>query len=278
MTATPEHRKPYLNEKWLDPDTPALYDWYDEYPFDLDMWRTLCRDVQGPILDLACGTARVAIELAHAGHRVVGVDVSPPMIARARQKLRREAEDVQQRVTFHVGDMADFALETRFPMVIVPCFSFHELATLDAQESCLRSVRRHLDVGGTLIVALGKWNPRGSTSPLEEPAEWGKPAEDGVNPHTGLATRMWTLTWYDLPTKTRYTRFYFEERDSKGRLVRKFSLPPAPGWSRARFLDYNEAQALLGKCGFATEHVYGDYRLGPFTSESRSMTFVARRA
>jgi hypothetical protein len=39
--------KPYLNVKWLDEDAPALYDWYDEYPYDLEMWRTLCRDVRG---------------------------------------------------------------------------------------------------------------------------------------------------------------------------------------------------------------------------------------
>ncbi len=274
----PENTKPYLNVKWLDPDAPPLYDWYDEYTDDLGMWRALCRDVQGPILDLACGTGRVAVELAHAGHRVVGLDVSPAMIARANKKLQRESQDVQQRVAYHVGDMADFALDRQFPMVIIPCLSFHEIGTAEAQESCLRSAWRHLDDGGRLIVALGMWYMGRHTSPLEEPAEWGRPDMDEVNPHTGIATRMWDLCWYDPATKIRYTRFYFEEHDGKGRTIRKFAMPPAPDWSRARFLDEDEMVALLEQCGFALEHVYGDYDLNPIGPDTYRMTFDARKA
>ncbi len=274
----PEDMKSYLNEKWLDADAPALYDWYDAYSGDLGMWRTLCRDVQRPILDLACGTGRVAVELARAGHRVVGLDVSPPMITRAEEKVQREAEDVQQRVSFVIGDMTDFTLDRRFPMVTIPCLSFHEIGTAGAQESCLRSVRRHLDDSGRLILALGRWNPGVNTSPVEEPAEWGRPMMDGTNPHTGIPTRMWGLCWYDLANKTRHTRFYFEEHDGKGRSIRRFAMPSPPDWSRARFLDYDEARAMLEGCGFAVEHVYGDDDMNPFTPDSRRMTFVARKA
>jgi SAM-dependent methyltransferase len=277
----PDDAKPYLNTKWLDADAPALYDWYDEYPFDLEMWRTLCRDAQGPILDLACGTGRVAVELARAGHQVVGLDVSPAMVARAKKKLEREAEDVQQRVTFRVGDMVDFTLERQSPMAIIPCLSFHEIGTAEAQESCLRSVWRHLDDGGRLVVALDSWDDtwdaRGKTTPLEEPAEWGPPDMDEVNPHTGIATRMWDLCWWDLAKKTRYTRFYFEEHDGKGRTIRKFAMPPAPDWSRARFLNHDEMCAMLETCGFTVEHVYGDYDLNRLTQNSRRMTFDARK-
>jgi SAM-dependent methyltransferase len=273
-----EAARPYLNVKWLDADAPALYDWYDEYTDDLGMWRTLCRDVQGPILDMACGTGRVASELARAGHRVVGLDVSPAMIARAKQKLRREADDVRQRVSFVVGDMTDFALERQFPMAIMPCLSFHEIGTAEAQEACLRSAWRHLDDGGRLIVALGVWNPRGDTTPVEEPTEWGPPDMDEVNPHTGVATRMWDLTWYDLENKIRYTRFYFEEHDGKGRSIRKFAMPPPPDWSRARFLDHDEMCVMLEASGFVLDHVYGDYGLNPVTQDSCRLTFNARKA
>ena len=273
----PEDSKPYLDKGWLDPDIPTLYDWYDDYPFDLGMWRTLCRDVKGPILDLACGTGRVAIELARAGHRVVGLDVSPAMIARAREKLQHEAEDVQQRVTYHVGDVVDFALDAQFPMAIMPCMSFHEIGTLEARESCLRSVWRHLDHGGRLIVALSVWKPGATTAPPEEPAEWGPPDMDEVNPHTGIATRLWILKWYDIENKTRCSRFYFEEHDGKGRSIRQFAMTPPPAWSRAWFLDHDEMRAMLEACGFSVEHVYGDYDLNPVTPKNHRMTFDARK-
>ena len=46
----------HSNASWLDKRTPLLYDWYDECPYDLDMWHSLCESCRGPILDLACGT------------------------------------------------------------------------------------------------------------------------------------------------------------------------------------------------------------------------------
>ena len=41
----------------------------------------------GTALDAACGTGRHSVHLAQAGHRIIGVDRSPAMLAKAREKL-----------------------------------------------------------------------------------------------------------------------------------------------------------------------------------------------
>ncbi len=269
--------KDYLSTSWLDPRIPRLYDWYDEYPYDLEMWRKLCAQSGDPILDVACGTGRVAADLAGAGFTVVGIDLSPAMIMRATEKLECEDEQVRGRAVFRVADMADFQLDHLFATVIVPCFSFHELTTLEAQESCLRGLQRHLNDGGTLILTLGVWTPPELTSDPEQPTEFGKPMEEGFNPHTQVFTRMWSLSWGDPATLTKYHRFYFEEDDGSSGLLRKFAVPEPPNWHARRFLSQQDAETLLKKHGFQVENLYGDWDLRPFDAQGRCMIFVARK-
>jgi SAM-dependent methyltransferase len=63
------------------------------------------------VLDAGCGTGRVAIELARRGIEVVGVDLDPDMIDRARGKAPA--------VRFEVGDLATFDLGRRFDVVVM---------------------------------------------------------------------------------------------------------------------------------------------------------------
>ena len=57
-------------------------------PGDLDLYLALADRADGPILELAVGTGRLAIPLAEAGHVVTGVDIDPAMLARARERAR----------------------------------------------------------------------------------------------------------------------------------------------------------------------------------------------
>ena len=58
-------------------------------PGDLDLYLALAARADGPILELAVGTGRLAIPLAEAGHRVTGVDLDPAMLDRARDRATR---------------------------------------------------------------------------------------------------------------------------------------------------------------------------------------------
>jgi len=63
------------------------------------------------VLDAGCGTGRLGIELANRGHRVVGVDLDPDMIDRARRK--------RSDIEWHATDLVAFTTLTRFDLVVM---------------------------------------------------------------------------------------------------------------------------------------------------------------
>lgn len=108
MTSLPEN--PYLDEvfagvydvQWPPPEAGEV---------DIPLLLDYAAAQGGPVLELACGTGRVVLPLARAGHLVTGIDSSPQMLAQARAKLAPEPEEVRQRVTLVHGDMRDFHRE-----------------------------------------------------------------------------------------------------------------------------------------------------------------------
>jgi hypothetical protein len=91
-----------------DPTTAAaLARLYDldlvDDPGDLDLYLALADRADGPILELAVGTGRLAIPLAEAGHLVTGVDLDPAMLDRARQRARGNAGEDRLRPTLSVS-------------------------------------------------------------------------------------------------------------------------------------------------------------------------------
>lgn len=59
------------------------------------------------VLDAGCGTGMLSIEAARRGAEVVGIDVSPQLVAIGQQRL---PEDVRSQITLVSGDMLDPAL------------------------------------------------------------------------------------------------------------------------------------------------------------------------
>jgi len=105
----------------------------------------------GPVLELGCGTGRVLIPIARAGIDIAGVDLSPEMLAVLREKLAREPQEVQDRVSVVEGDIRSFDLDRKFALIIIPFRPFQHIIEVKDQLSCLASARRHLEPGGRLI-------------------------------------------------------------------------------------------------------------------------------
>jgi SAM-dependent methyltransferase len=133
---------------------PESVIWHDVecggYEGDLELWRELAGPSAGPILDLGCGTGRVALDLARHGHRVRGVDLDPELAAALN--ARAVAAGLPAEAT--AADARDFSLEEEFALVMAPMQLIQVLAGRDERLACLRCAARHLIPGGSIAIAI----------------------------------------------------------------------------------------------------------------------------
>ena len=124
--------------------------WHDlecgGYVEDLPLWRELAGS--GPVLDVGCGTGRVALDLAAHGVPVVGLDVDEVLL----DELRRRAGDLP--VETVRADARDFDLGRRFPVVLAPMQTVQLLGGPDGRAGLLRCARAHLEPGGLFAIAI----------------------------------------------------------------------------------------------------------------------------
>lgn len=221
-------------------------------------------------LELAAGTGRIAIPLAQAGIPIVGLDISPDMLARARQKSAG-----LDTVEWVEGDMCEFDLGEQFGLITIPSGSFALLIETDDQLACLRCVERHLAPGGRLAFVLENVD-------YVATAEWlttkrgtlvRNPARDFVHPETGRRVLSWGMAEYH-PSTQRLTGYgVMEELNDDGEVVRRVHGPPM----ETRYFFRFEVEHLLARCGLEVEALYGDYRKSDFRGTSAGMVWVARR-
>ncbi len=150
---------------------PSVAIWHDvecgSYSADLDLWDAMASESDGTVLDLGCGTGRVALHLARRGHDVIGLDIDPDLIA----TLRRRGAGLPLRTV--LADARDFELDEQFALVLAPMQTVQLLADATARVECLRRVSVHLRPGGRFAAAILEEMPEpdGSPPPLPDVRE-----------------------------------------------------------------------------------------------------------
>ncbi|HEU4630625.1 MAG TPA: class I SAM-dependent methyltransferase [Gemmatimonadaceae bacterium] len=228
------------------------------------------RAAGGPVLELACGTGRVTWPLARAGVDVVGLDLSPAMLAVAAGKRAAEPPEVAARARFVQGDMADFALGETFALVLVPFRAFQVLPTPEAQRCALACIHRHLRPGGALHLDL--FDPLlhllvpGALHPgLGERASVTHPVSGNV------VTIEVRERVNDPVHQLLRERWHFTETGPAGEVLPEEMEELVLRWSY-RY----EMRHLLELCGFALEAEYSDFTGAP-PAYGREQIWVARR-
>jgi SAM-dependent methyltransferase len=100
----------------------------------------------GPALELAIGTGRVAIPLHARGVDVHGIDASQEMVAKLREKPGGADIPVD------VGDFSDVDVDGSFPLIFVVFNTFFVLLSQEDQVRCFRNVAAHLEPGGSFLI------------------------------------------------------------------------------------------------------------------------------
>ena len=256
-----------------DESDAAYYDYYSPgLEGEVAFYVTEAVGTGGPVLELGCGTGRILVPTAEAGVEVVGLDLSPAMLAIARRKVEHCGDKVRRRIEIVAGDMSDFSLGRRFKLVTIPYRAFLHLLTPEDQRRALGCIREHLVDEGRLIFNI--FDPKleiiaGHSGPLGTAL---KKQTEFVHPDSGRRVAVWDTRRHDLDQQRIEQDYVFEELDDQGRVLSKWYSRMTLCW-----IYRYEMQHLLELCGYQVEALYGDFGRGPFRHGGEQM-WITRRA
>lgn len=259
--------------------TRPVFDAWAEYydlihkgaPGDVEFYVCQALRGEGKVLELGCGTGRIAIPMAVAGADVVGVDNSKKMLDLCGAKLRR-LPLISGALRLELANMESFAVEESFGLAIMSYRTILHLLTVDAALRCFQSVGKHLVSNGVFIV--NTWRPRPQDIIRDN-------NRDDVSLRLVgryLLTRGGRhLLHYVKTTFTKTTQILHEEHvlhevDRLG-VVRKTSILPMT----RRWITPSEITRLAEQCGFEIEGVFGDFECSPFTETSTEGIWLLRK-
>ena len=234
-------------------------DFYVQYALYMDPTRRL------PLLELGCGTGRVALALAEAGFAMVGTDISEGMLAILRERANEKG--VSERVHAAPTDMRDLSSVQGGPFNLALCAlnTFAYLTTTEDQLRMLRAVHPLLVQHGLLILDL--------TSPMNHLL----PPGDGEMVHQGSfdAKAEGTLHKFisgraQTSTQSHSVTLFYDLEGLDGTLERTTQA------LTLRWAGRYEMELLLQAAGYKVENMYGDYELGDYVDGSERMIFIAR--
>ena len=229
---------------------------------DLEFYRELAVRSGESALELGVGTARVAIPLARAGVRVVGLDNSEYMLEVAREKLAKEPEVVQDRVTLSRGDMMNLQLDQTFSFVYLPASTFDHCVTVQDRTRCLSGIYHHLEEQGKFAFDIEQVS-------LDKPAAtWWIDRKETNHDETVVRS---IFTRRDLARRICNMDLFFDVYQ-KGKLVDRYH-----EYGEVAILFKDEVENLLKQAGFRVEAIYGDFDKSEFRRDSSRAVFVTNK-
>jgi hypothetical protein len=199
----------------------------------------------GPALELAIGTGRVALPLHARGVPVQGIELSEPMAEQLRAKPGSES------VAVTIGDMTCTRVAGEFTLVYLVANTLMNVTTQDEQVAIFQNAATHLGIGGRFVVEVIVPQLRrvpigevGRVFTLER-AHVGIETFDDLVGQIASSHHWWTVDGRPLQHSAPYRYVWPSELDLMGRIA-----------------------------GLRLEHRWADWHRTPFTSESQSQVAV----
>jgi SAM-dependent methyltransferase len=241
-----------------------FYDWENAQTMarrDIAFWQRLAIAAGGPVLELGCGTGRVTLPVARSGVTVVGIDLSAPMLTRARSRVRRSR--LARRVHLLRGDIRQLPFaDGEFTLVMAPYGVLQSLLRERDLAATLRAAYAALRPGGRLVMELvadlPRWDEYRNTTKLRG---W----RPGRKTHVTLVEsvrqdRARGLTIFEQE---------FVERRGTARASRRFELA-------FRTLSVPQMRRRLQTAGFRVTAL-GSYDGDPWTKDADTWVVMAEK-
>ena len=247
-----------------------LYDLdLSEDPGDLDLLLALAARANGPILELAVGSGRLAVPLAEDGHEVTGVDLDPAMLARARERADAAGRAVARRVTLVEGDARTIRLDDAgdYRLAVIPLNSIFLMGNRADQAAAIATLAAHLARGGLAMVDA--WLPDADDLARYDGRlvlEWARP-----DPASGRLVTKSCSAVYEATSASVVLTTIFEEGLAGQAPVRWVRV------DRLRLVTPDELAAFAESSGLVVETLAGDYELGELEPGAERVVMVARK-
>jgi SAM-dependent methyltransferase len=231
---------------------------YANYRDDIAFYARLAeREHAQDILELGAGAGRVSVALARRGLNVTGLELSSAMLERGRKFAARENANLN----FVLGDMTDFNLEQKFPLIIAPFNAMMHLYSLTDQDRALKMVRAHLEPNG--VFAFDLYQPRfGLEGVLRHEGE------TFLEPD-GSRMDVFVLQRIDRLAQMAFTTYHLDSISSTGLLSRQILE------LQQRYFTRFEVERWLRLHGFRAEF-QGDFDGSRLTDSSPNLVVIAR--
>jgi SAM-dependent methyltransferase len=220
-----------------DPFAAIYEQWSADMTEDVPFYVELAQEADGPIVELAVGTGRVAIPVARAtGRRVIGIDSSPAML----EKARAAGGDL---LDLRLEDMRELELGEPAALIYSPFRSLLHLPTWADRRRTFERVAASLRPGGRFA-----WNVFAFDHAIA--ARLDGQHQDEPVPHT----------------------LRYAVGDNRVDITLDSGATISLWWATK-----NEWLGLIDVAGLEVEALYGDFDRRPFDDESREYVWVARR-
>ncbi|MCF8239872.1 MAG: class I SAM-dependent methyltransferase [Melioribacteraceae bacterium] len=131
-----------------------LAEWYDELLWnegkDIEFYTSVIKKENEPVLELACGTGRILIELLKNGVQCDGLDLSHDMLNICRDKLEKN----KLTTDLYEQNIIDFEIDKKYKTIFVPGGSFQLVSDFDEALLSIETIYNHLIDGGKFIIDL----------------------------------------------------------------------------------------------------------------------------
>lgn len=229
---------------------------------DIPFWVSEATAASEPVLEIACGSGRIALPIARQRVRIHGVDNSQEMIKLLKQRLSSEQKEVKDLLTYEIADMRTFGENAtgKFGLAFVAFSTLQFMCTREDQQAVFSAVHKVLKPDGIFMVDVFNPNP-------EFISEWGQPllmAEVENSPSDGER-----IIWQCVP----------QNFDAQTRILimpNRFQIYPATVGDPKTItipaqyycFSQDELKGLFTQNGFEVIGTLGNYDKSPYTPES----------
>jgi ubiquinone/menaquinone biosynthesis C-methylase UbiE len=224
-----------------DAFAPIYEDWSAHMTEDVPFYVELAREAQGPIVELAVGTGRVAIEVARTtGSPVLGIDSSPAMLELARERAALAGVTLELRES----DMRELELDEPAGLVYCPFRSLLHLPTWHDRRRVFERVYASLRPGGRFAWNAFVFDPRLAA---RNDGEWQE--------HNGIRHRIDQA-----------------KHDNRIDITLESGTTISLWW-----LNRSEWEGLIDVAGFEVEALYGGFDRRPFDESANEFVWIVRK-